>query len=131
MFATNDEVMRNTPYENVTNDEVRMAQFVIEMYVGRSESEVDYARDKGLLKRATIAQCVYMRDNTDITFEQIAASNIARGDGITTFKYGDFTAPWIAPLAVMACKHLSWKGTRNIKTGRTMQRGQRVDWSRD
>lgn len=116
MYTTPDEVMDVTPYTDVTMTEARQAQFVIEIYSGRMESEVDGARDKGLLARAVIAQLVYMRDNPDVTFEQVAASYVSRGDGQTTFSQD---APFVAPLAIMACKHLSWKRSRSITIGKT------------
>jgi hypothetical protein len=114
MYVMPEEVMNVTGYTDVTTTQVLQAQFVIEIYTGRTESEVDVARDKELLARATAAQCVYMRDNTTITFEQISAASMSRGDGQTTFKED---APFIAPLAIMACKYLSWRNSRSIKIG--------------
>jgi hypothetical protein len=118
MYTTPDEVMASTPYTDVTIAQVKQAQFVVEVYTGRMESEVDGARDKGMLARATAAQVVYMRDNPDITFEQIAATSISRGDGMTVFSDAN-VSPFVAPLAVMACKHLSWKKSRSITIGKT------------
>lgn len=129
MYVTADQVMDVTPYEDVTNAEVRMAQYVIEIYTGRVEGEVDGARDKALLGRATIAQCVYMRENPSLTFEQIGASTISSGGEMTVFNKEE--APFIAPLAIMACKHLSWKNTRSIRFGRIFQRKPGSDWSTD
>lgn len=118
MFVTPDEVMEVTPYTDVTMAEVRMAQFVVEIHAGHMESEVDNSRDKGLLARAVTAQVVYMRDNPEITFEQIQATYIGSGGNQTSFdSKGD--SPFIAPLAVMACRHLSWKQSRSIKVGKT------------
>jgi hypothetical protein len=118
MYTTPDEVMAVTPYTDVTLAEVHQAQFVIEIYSGRMESEVDGARDKGMLARAVIAQTVYMRENPDVTFEQIAANTVSRGDGMTVF---DITkdSPFIAPLAYLACKHLSWKKSHSVTIGKT------------
>lgn len=129
MYITADEVMEVTPYEDVTNTEVRMAQFVVEIYSGRVEGEVDGARDKALLARAVAAQTVYMRENPTITFEQIKASSIQSGGEMTTFN--DEAAPFIAPLAIMACKHLSWKNSRSVHVGRIWQKLTKTDWSRD
>jgi hypothetical protein len=131
MYTTAEEVMEVTPYEDVTSAEVLMAQFVIEIYTGRLEGEVDGARDKGLLARATIAQTVYMRENPAVTFEQINAYAIQRGDGMTTFQPGNTEAPFVAPLAIMACKHLSWKKSRSVRVGRIWQAVTGSDWSRD
>jgi hypothetical protein len=129
MYTTADEVMEVTPYTDVTNAEVLMAQFVIEIYTGRLEGEVDGARDKGLLARATIAQTVYMRENPALTYEQISASSIQSGGEMTTFRDGD--SPFVAPLAVMACGHLSWKNSRSVRVGRIWQAVAGKDWSRD
>jgi hypothetical protein len=114
MYVMPEDVMNTTGYADVTTQQVLQAQLVIEIYTGRPESEVDNARDKEILARATAAQCVYMRDNTAVTFEQVSAASMSRGDGQTTF---NTDAPFIAPLAVMACKHLSWKNSRSIKVG--------------
>lgn len=121
--------MEVTPYADVTNAEVNMAQFVIEIYTGRIEGEVDGARDKALLARAVTAQTVYMRENPAMTYEQISAGTIQAGGEMTVFRDGD--SPFIAPLAVMACKHLSWKNSRSIRVGRIFQRVAGRDWSRD
>lgn len=130
MFTTPDEVMAQTPYKDVTLAQVRQAQYVIEMYVGRVEAQVDGAMDKAILSRATAAQTVYMMDNPDIVFNQIKASSINAGGQMTTFNSSD-DAPFIAPLAVIACKKLSWRGSRSIKTGRWRQLRTRIEWVRD
>lgn len=124
MYTTPDEVMAVTPYTDVTMAQVLQAQFVVEVYTGRMESEIVDARDKGMLTRAVIAQTVYMRDNPDVTFEQIAATSISRGDGMTVFTDAGI-APFVAPLAVLACKHLTWKKSRSIKIGKTVGREER------
>lgn len=133
MFITPQEVMAVTPYEDVTLEQVRQAQFIIELYVGRTESEVDAPRDKSLLARATAAQCVYMRDNPDIVFNQVRAGMISQGGQMTQFDTkGD--APFIAPLAEIACRMLSWKNSRSIKVGAIRQDGglsPRERWVRD
>lgn len=129
MFITPDEVMANTPYTDVTIEEVKQAQFVIEVFVGRTESEVDNARDKSILARATAAQAVYMRDDPDLTFNQINAAMVSAGGQMTQFR--DNLSPFIAPLAVIACKKLSWRGSRSVRTGRWQQAPTRVEWVRD
>lgn len=131
MFTTAQDVMDITPYTEVTNKEVQTAQFIIETYVGRTEADVTDARDKSILARAVVAQTVYMRQSPKIAFEQIAASTIQSGEGMTVFKAGDWTAPFIAPLAVIGCRKLSWAGSRSVRIGRIFQRRSRPDWSRD
>lgn len=133
MFITPTEVMAYTPYEDVTMEQVRQAQFIIELYVGRTEPEVDTPRDKALLARATAAQTVYMRDNPDIVFNQIKAQTVSQGGQMTVFDAKQ-DAPFIAPLAEIACRGLSWKNSRSIKVGATWQGGglsPRERWVRD
>lgn len=131
MLATKEKVMAVTPYDDITNQQVQMAQFIIELFVGRSESEVDSARDRARMSEAVIAQTVYMRNNPQISFEQVAASSIGSGDSAIAFKGGDFTSPWIAPLAVIATDHLSWRKARSVHTGRLNQRSRQIPWDRD
>lgn len=121
MYTTPDEVMKMTPYVDVTIEQILQAQFVIEIYVGRTESEVNAGRDKEMLSRAVMAQVVYMRENPEVTFEQVSATSISRGDGQTVFG-ADGVAPFIAPLAVLACRHLSWKQSRSVRIGRMFGR---------
>lgn len=130
MFTTPEEVVAATPYEDVTIEQIRQAQFIIELYVGRVESEVDSARDKAILARATAAQTVYMRENPDMIYNQIHATMVNQGGQMTSFA-SDGLSPFIAPLAVIACKKLSWKKSRSISMGRTFQRPTRVEWVRD
>lgn len=130
MFISPEEVMAQTPYTGITMEHVKQAQFVVEIYVGRIEAEVDGARDKSILARATAAQAVYMMDNPDITFNQIKATTISQGGRMTVFGNGDDT-PFIAPLAVIACKKLSWKQSRSVRTGRWRQAPTRTEWVRD
>lgn len=132
MFITPEEVMEITPYEGITLEQVRQAQFVIELYVGHSEAEITSPRDKALLSSAVAAQTVYMMDNPDITFNQIKATTVSQGGRMTTFA-GD-EAPFIAPLAVLACKGLSWKKTRSVRVGSIWQHqavNPRELWVRD
>lgn len=133
MFVTPDEVMAATPYTDVTIEQVRQAQFVIELYIGRTESDVTSARDKMLLSRATAAQTVYMRDNPDIIFNQVKAITVSQGGNMTVFDK-DGEAPFIAPLAILACKGLSWRGSRSVKVGSMWQHepvSPREMWVRD
>lgn len=117
MFVTTEEVALLTN-KNVKESGIYRAQSIIEIFVGKLESEVSNENDLELLKRATAYQVAYMIDNEDIVFEQIAASTISQNESSTTFKAGDNVSPWIAPLAVMACKKLSFNRSRAIKTGK-------------
>lgn len=121
MFTTAEEVMEKTPYTDVTVDQVRHAQLIVESFVGRSENEIEDSRDKGILARATIFQTIYMRDQPDISFNQIKFGSVSRGDTAESFR--DDYSPFVAPMAAMVCRNLSWLNTRSIQMGKTFQRG--------
>jgi hypothetical protein len=117
MFATTTQVF-NLTSANVNESLISRAQSIIEVYVGRLEEYVTNDDDLEYLKRAVAYQAAYMLNNEDIVFEQIAASTISQNDSVVTFKSGDQNSPWIAPLAIMACKRLSFLKTRFIRTGK-------------
>lgn len=102
------------------------AQSVIEVYVGRVEAEIDDGNDIQLLGKATAYQAAYMKENESITFEQIALRTTGQGESVVSFANED--SPFIAPLAVMACKKLSFKRARSIQTGRIFQTEPFVKW---
>lgn len=116
MFTTVEMTKRLTGYE-VTLENLYKAQAVVETYCGRVENDIVNMRDKALLARATAYQAAYMRDNADTIFEQVAAAQVGQSDSIITYKGGDDVAPFVAPLAVMACKKLSWFKSRSVRTG--------------
>ena len=117
MLATTTNVLTLTN-KNLSQSLINRAQAIIEMYVGKFEDEITNTKDIELAKRAVSYQAAYMDENEDIVFEQIAASTISQNDASTTFKAGDQVSPWIAPLAVMACKKLSFNSSRSITTGK-------------
>lgn len=110
---------------------VQQAQMIIETYVGRAEAEVENAKDREHMKKATAYQASYMQNGTSIVYEQAAVTQTGTAQGLTTFKNNDFTAPWIAPLAVIECSHLSWAGSRSIHTGPMWKRLQLRSWWTD
>ena len=122
MFCTTRDVERLTGYA-VTQDVLNRAQAILEVYVGRIEQDVTNMRDHSLLGRALAYQAAYMRDNAEQIFEQVMVQQSGQNDSLTTYKANDMTAPWIAPLAVMACKKLSWTKSRSVHTGRVFQKG--------
>lgn len=115
MFTTIERVKELTNV-TVSQEQIIMAQNIIEAYIGRDEVEVTVANDKALLDKAVAYQCAYMVGDEARVFEQAAATQIMQFGNMVTFPM-DGVSPWIAPLAVMACKKLSWKGMRSIKTG--------------
>jgi hypothetical protein len=117
MFANTNDV-KNITGKIVSNQLVTRAQYVIETFVGKLEAEVTNTKDIQLLKRAVSYQSAYMNDNEDIVYEQMAVSTTGQNDAYTTFKPNDSNAPWIAPLAIMTCKNLSFIKSRSILTGK-------------
>lgn len=133
MFCTPEYAAKITGRNDleVTLDAVLVAQEIIEAYVGRVESEVENANDLALLAKATAYQAVYLAKNGDSVFEQVALASVGQNNSLTVFKSGDFTAPWIAPLAVISCRKLSWNQSRSVHTGPISKDVTRIPWERD
>lgn len=129
MLINVDEVKALTGYD-VTNAEIKRAQAIIETYIGKTEIEVQRPYDLMLLARATGYQAAYMKNNADKVYEQVAVSQIAHSDGMVTVDK-DMSAPFIAPLAVLAIKNLSWKGSRSVRIGPLFERHDSTPWVRD
>ena len=127
MFTTTTEVKTITG-KNVDLSLVERAQYAIEAYIGKFESEVTDLNDLEILKRAVAYQSAYMLNNEDIVFEQIAVSTTTQNDSSTTFKQGDPASPFIAPMAVMMCHRLSFVKSRSIKTGKIARNISYPDW---
>lgn len=108
---------------------IERAQYAIEAYIGKFESEITVAKDIEILKRAVAYQSAYMLNNEDIVFEQMNVSTTAQNDASTTFKQGDSTSPFIAPMAVMICNRLSFMRSRSIKTGKNAQISEETGWT--
>lgn len=116
MFTTVEATKRITGYD-VTLEVIYKAQAIVETYCGRVENDITLPRDKALLGRAVSYQAAYMKDNADTIFEQVSASTVRGADSTITYKGGDDVAPFVAPLAVLACKKLSWFKSRSVRTG--------------
>jgi len=127
MFTTATEVKTITG-KIVDAALVSRAQYVIEAYIGKFESEVTDTKDEEILKRAVAYQSAYMLNNEDIVYEQMAVSTTGQNDAYTTFKQGDSTSPFIAPLAVMICNKLSFVRSRSIYTGKSTDTVNEVEW---
>lgn len=127
MFTTATEVKTITG-KIVDAALVARAQYVIEAYVGKFEADVTDTRDEEILKRAVAYQAAYMLNNEDIVYEQMSVSTTGQNDAYTTFKQGDSTSPFIAPLAVMICNKLSFMRSRSIYTGKSTDTVSEVDW---
>ena len=134
MFTTVEMTKRLTGYE-VTLDTVYKAQAIVETYCGRVENDITNMRDKALLSRAVAYQAAYMRDNSEQIFEQASLAQAGQSDSLVTYKAGDTHSPWVAPLAALACKKLSWFKSRSVRTGKSTRaypgyynRDSEVNW---
>jgi len=128
MFATTTQVKTITG-KTVNAGLVERAQYAIEAYVGKFETDVTDTNDLEILKRAVAYQSAYMLNNEDIVFEQMAVSTTMQNDAATTFKPGDRVSPFIAPMAVMVCSKLSFVKSRSIKTGPIASTVTYPDWT--
>lgn len=128
MFTTTEQVLELTGYATSIEGILR-AQTVIEAYVGRVEAEVDNANDVMLLARATAFQCAYMGDEEGLDiFTQVAAVQTMQYGASVRYRENDIAAPFIAPLAVFACRNLTFKRIRSVKTGRIFQNVPVPEW---
>lgn len=117
MFVTVEEVNLLTGY-SVTNDTIIKAQAIIESYTGRSESTPMSPDDRTKMQYATAYQAAYMFNNPNIVFEQYGATQMGQNNSQVSF--GDKGIyPFIAPLAVLTLRRLSWRGSRSVQIGST------------
>ncbi len=130
MFTTVEYTQRVTN-RTVSLELLYRAQAVIEMYIGKTEDDIVAPDDLALLQRAVSFQAVYMLNNEDIVYEQMSALQVLQANMQVTFRNDDTASPWIAPLAIMACKNLSWKRSRSVRTGPILGRRRRKEWTRD
>lgn len=115
MFISREQVTLITGYE-VDAALLGQAQNIIEVYVGRTEAQVDDAGDLAQLARATAYQAAYMKDDKMRVFEQAAVTQVGQFGQLVSFR-PDGASPFVSPLAVMACKNLTWRRPRSIRTG--------------
>lgn len=131
MFTSVEETKELTGYD-VENTTIIMAQGIIEAYVGRIEAQVFDPTDRALLTSATAYQAAYMNENSEMIFEQVAASYIAQFGQAITFRGSDMASPFVSPLAQLACSKLSWKRNRSVRTGSIYDAGETAyDWRTD
>lgn len=126
MFTNIAEVKDITGVD-VERDDITRAQHVIEAFVGRNESEVSGADDVSLMAKAVAYQAVYMKSNYDRVFEQAAVKQFGQMDAQMTLDTA-MAAPFIAPLAVLTLRNLSWRRSRSVKTGAIYGRPVRERW---
>lgn len=106
---------------------IRKAQGIIESFVGKDEIDIENPSDLLLLDKMTSYQVAYMIDNEDVVWNQVALTSQGQTDFIVNFN-SQMHAPWIAPLAVIASRGLSWKKSRSFRTGKIFQLPKISNW---
>lgn len=130
MFSTVNSVKEYTGYD-VSLDLIKRAQSIIEIYIGRDEIDITDPSDLLLLDKITSYQTAYMIDNEEIVYKQVAViSQGGQSTGSVNFD-GRMDAPWIAPLAVLASKGLTWKRSKSFRTGKIFQNYPKLGWTRN
>lgn len=126
MFTTPEYVKVITGYD-VTPEQVKISQGLIETLVGRVEELVYDANDRAILGNAVAYQAVYMSTNSKVIFEQAAIIAGSSGDAATSFDVR-MKSPYFAPLAVIACRGLSWLRSRSVKVGPHSRSTRHSSW---
>ena len=106
---------------------IKRAQSIIEIFVGKDEIDIQNPSDLLLLDKMTAYQTAYMLDNENTIFNQVAVTSQGQTDFVVNFDT-KMASPWIAPLAFIASRGLSFKKGRSIKTGKIFQWPTYVDW---
>lgn len=129
MFISREQILNDTGYE-IEQETLALAQVMIETFVGKSEAEVDDPSDLAILGRATMFQAIYVSENGDVALVEAAVKSKRVGESSLTLDTELFS-PYMSFWALMACKRLSWMGTRTIHTGPIFDRAPRIDtWER-
>lgn len=126
MLSTINSVKDYTGYD-VSLDLIKRAQGIIEIYVGKDEVDVENPSDLLILDKMVSYQAAYMLENEDIVYKQIATSSITLSGSSQSFDRSS-QAPYIAPLAILAAKGLSFKKSRSFKTGKIFQFPKITKW---
>jgi hypothetical protein len=130
MFSTVNSVKEYTN-QDVSLDLIKRAQAIVEIYIGRDEIDISDPADLLLLDKITAYQAAYMIDNEEIVYKQVAV--ISQGGQSTTSVNFDarLSAPWMAPLAVIASNGLTWKRSKSFRTGKIFQNYPKLGWTRN
>ncbi len=126
MFTTVNSVKEYTGMD-VTLDLIKRAQAIVEIFIGKDEIDVQNPADLLLLDKMTAYQAVYMLENEEVVYKQIAANSVGNGDSAQNFNSA-YNAPFIAPLVVLAAKGLTFKRSRSLRTGKIFQWPTYLDW---
>lgn len=128
MFTTVNNVKQ---YTNIDVDLalITRAQALVEAFIGKSEIDVENPNDLIILDKVTAYQAAYMSDNEEVVYKQIASVSSGSGDSYQNFN-ASMSAPWMAPLAVLAARGLSFNKPRSIRTGKIFTWPPKTDWRR-
>lgn len=123
---------RNIDVEQIDSEQearflIKRAQSIIEIFIGKDEIDIQSPSDLLLLDKMTAYQTAYMLDNENTVFNQVAVTSQGQTDFVVNFDT-KMAAPWIAPLAFIAARGLSFKKPRSIKTGKIFQWPTYIDW---
>jgi hypothetical protein len=128
MFSTVNSVKEYTGYD-VSLDLIKRAQAIVEIYIGRDEIDISDPADLLLLDKINSYQTAYMIDNEEIVYKQIALNSAISENNSQNFDT-KMSAPFIAPLAVLASKGLTWKRSKSFRTGKIFQNYPKLGWTR-
>lgn len=128
MFVTPEQVKKYTGYD-VTLSDISIAQAMVEAHIGRGESKISDAEDIEMVGYAVAYQTVYIKSDPNRVFEQAATSTISQDSSSITFKQTE-DAPFMAPLAMIALRNLSWKKSRSISIGSMTKKRTTLNWKR-
>lgn len=126
MLSTVNSVREYTNYE-VTLELIKRAQAIVEIYVGKDEIDIENPSDFLILDKMVAYQAAYMLENEDLVYKQIATNSVVAGGATQTFDR-TANAPYIAPLAILAAKGLSWKKAKSVRTGKIFQFPKITKW---
>jgi hypothetical protein len=126
MLSTVNSVKEYTG-QDVTLDLIKRAQAIVEIFIGRDEIDVQSPSDLLLLDKMTAYQSAYMMDNEELIYKQIAALSVGSGDSSQNYNT-TMSAPFMAPLAVIAARGLTFKRSRSVNTGKIFQWPTYLDW---
>lgn len=105
----------NTTGVVVTEAQLAQAQGMIELFSGVTEDYALSGRDVRHLRMAVAYQAAWLKGQIDVT-TRTDVSSVTQDE--MSFQYANQEAPVLAPLARVALKRLSWKGTRSTMVRR-------------
>lgn len=111
-WATVQQVLDVTG-EDVSTADLAVASAMIDTKAGTSEdlpADALSARDRGILRKATIWQAPWIKANPGLLTDREAATQTSAAG--TSDRRESITAIMYAPLAILELRNLSWAGTR-------------------